>query len=82
MILYILYNADLLDIPDNQENEDALGYVDNIALITIGDNLEETTNRLSNIMTKKTELYTGAAFTALNLKLTNPQLCTSPEKQL
>ena len=52
MILYILYNADLLDIPDNQENEDALGYVDDIALITIGDNLEETTNRLSNIMTK------------------------------
>ena len=44
MLLYILYNADLLDIPNNQENEGAIGYVDDIALITIGDNLEETTN--------------------------------------
>ena len=52
MLLYILYNADLLDIPDNQETEDAIGYVDDIALIAIGDNLEETTNRLTNLMTK------------------------------
>ena len=52
MLLYILYNADLLEIPNNQENEDAIGYVDDIALIAIGENLEETTNQLKNIMTK------------------------------
>ena len=51
MLLYIIYNADLIDIPTNPESEDALGYVDDIAIITIGVNLTETTNRLKNIMT-------------------------------
>ena len=49
MLLYTLYNADLLDLPDNQEAKDVIGY---IALITVGDDLTETTNRLKNLMTK------------------------------
>ena len=53
MILYILYNADLLDLPVNNEEEDALSYVDDIALVTTGDDLYQTTQRLENIMTKK-----------------------------
>ena len=44
MLLYTLYNTDLLDLPDNQEAEDAIGYVDDIALIAVGDDLTETTN--------------------------------------
>ena len=52
MLLYTLYNADLLDLPDNQEAEDAISYVDNRALITVGDDLTETTNQLKNLMTK------------------------------
>lgn len=53
MLLYILYNADLLDLPDHPTNEDAIGYVDDIALIAIGNDFEETTNRLRDMMTKE-----------------------------
>ena len=52
MLLYTLYNADLLDLPDNQEAKDAISYIDDIALIAVGDNLTESTNRLKNLMTK------------------------------
>ena len=52
MLLYIYYNTDILDTPNNPEKEDAIGYIDNIALITIGDNFEETTSHLKNLMTK------------------------------
>ena len=53
MLLYILYNADLLEIPDNELQEEALGYVDDIALIATGNNFEESTQRLKNMMTKE-----------------------------
>ena len=52
MLLYILYNADLLETPDNPQSEDAIGYVDDIALIAIGADLTESTNHLQTIMTK------------------------------
>ena len=38
MILYILYNADLLKIIENKE-KDTLGYMDNIVLIATGNDL-------------------------------------------
>ena len=53
MLLYILYNADLLKIPDTDQNEDALGYIDDIAFIAIGDNYHEMTAKLKNIMEKQ-----------------------------
>jgi hypothetical protein len=53
MLLYILYNTDLLDIPDNPTEEDALGYVDDIALIATGSDFVETNNRLTDMMTKE-----------------------------
>jgi ribonuclease HI len=53
MILYIIYNADLLEIPGDETKEDAIGYVDDIALIAVGDNFEETTNRLKSMMEKE-----------------------------
>ena len=52
MLLYILYNADLLDIPDSPTEEDVLGYVDDIALLATGNDFKETTNRLKDMMTK------------------------------
>ena len=52
MLLYILYNADLLDLPDNPQIEDAIGYVDDVALIATGNDFEETTHSLENMMTK------------------------------
>jgi hypothetical protein len=53
MILYIIYNADLLELIGNKEYEDAIGYVDNVALLAIGDDFEETTMRLRTMMEKQ-----------------------------
>jgi hypothetical protein len=53
MLLYIFYNADLLDLPDDPENEDAIGYVDDIALIATGADFTETTQILSNMMLRE-----------------------------
>ena len=53
MLLYIIYNASLLEITDNDEHEDALGYVDDIALLAIGGDFVETTARLKNMMEKQ-----------------------------
>ena len=53
MILYIIYNADILEIIDDATHEDSLGYVDDVALIAIGNNFEDTTERLKNLMEKQ-----------------------------
>ena len=41
MLLYILYNADLLEIPDDDQTEDAIGYVDDIALLAVGNKFKQ-----------------------------------------
>lgn len=53
MIFYIMYNTDLLDIPENEEKEDTLGYVDNVALMAVGKDFKETTARLEQMMTRE-----------------------------
>ena len=53
MILYIIYNADLLDIPGNEEHEKSLGYVDDIALMARGKDFDETSRRLLYMMIKE-----------------------------
>ena len=53
MLLYILYNADLLELPDSPTDEDAIGYVDDIALIATGSDFNETNNWLTDMMTKQ-----------------------------
>ena len=53
MLLYIIYNADMLEIPDDELKEDAIGYVDDIALVAKGEDFEETTRRLKAMMTKE-----------------------------
>jgi ribonuclease HI/exonuclease III len=52
MILYILYNADLLEIIVGN-GEDSAGFVDDIALIAVGDSFEESTGKLEQLMTKE-----------------------------
>ena len=52
MLLYIIYNADLLEIIDYDVLEDAIGYVDDIALVAVGNTFDETTARLQNLMSK------------------------------
>ena len=53
MLLYIIYNADLLEITDDETTEDVLGYVDNIALLATGNDFKETTIWLKQLMTKE-----------------------------
>ncbi|PPQ83676.1 hypothetical protein CVT25_006195, partial [Psilocybe cyanescens] len=50
MLLYIIYNADILEIVDRYNGKDAIGYIDDVTIITIGEDLDETTNKLSLIM--------------------------------
>ena len=52
MLLYILYNADLLELPDN-DFEDAIGYVDDIAILATGTDFKETTQRIETMMVKE-----------------------------
>jgi len=50
MILYIIYNADLLELVDLEDDEDAVGYVDDATILAIGDDLDDTTDKLHLIM--------------------------------
>ena len=43
MLLYIIYNADLLDLPTNPKTEDTIRYVDDIAIVATGEDLHQTT---------------------------------------
>ena len=52
MILYILYNANILEIPNNPQKEDEIGYIDNIALLVIVVNLIKATKIIKNMMTR------------------------------
>jgi len=49
MVLYILYNADLLDIALNPE-EESLGFVDNAMIMAEGKNTKETLNIITDFM--------------------------------
>jgi len=53
MILYIIYNADLLEITGDKENKNSLGYVDDIAPVAVGKDVKETNRRLRHMMTKE-----------------------------
>ena len=53
MILYVLYNADLLEIPGDKEHENSLEYVDDVALVATEKDFNETIQRLQHMMTKE-----------------------------
>ena len=53
MILYIQCNADLLDIPNNPQKEDGIGYVDDIALLVIAVNFLKTTRIIKDMMIRE-----------------------------
>ena len=54
MLLYIVYNADLLEITENP-GEDSLEYVDDALVMAEGNDLEETVEILTNFMTREDE---------------------------
>ena len=76
MLLYILYNADLLEIPDNELKEDAIGYVDDIALVAQGDNFDESTHRLELMMTKedRASMEQGTQLQVQGIEISNSPL--------
>jgi len=49
MIMYQYYNADLLDIPTNKD-EDAMAFVDDSFMLAIADSFEEAHENLANMM--------------------------------
>ena len=55
MILYIIYNSDLVDVPKNK-NETALGFIDNTAYLAIGTDFTST----HTILTAMLECPNGA----------------------
>jgi len=56
MILYIIYNADLIEIMEGNDKE-SIGYVDDAMAITIGNDFHKTTTKIENIMSRE-----GGAF--------------------
>lgn len=52
MVSYLLYNADLIEIAGDKETDDALGYIDDVVAMAIGDDFEQTTDQLWTMMTK------------------------------
>ena len=51
MILYILYNADLIDVAEGSD-ELSLGYVNDAIVAVEGDDFYDTTNKIRDIMTR------------------------------
>ncbi|KAF9032904.1 hypothetical protein BJ165DRAFT_1567902 [Panaeolus papilionaceus] len=49
MIIYIIYNADLLEIP-NSKDKDTIGYIDDTILITMTKDFTGTTMKLQDMM--------------------------------
>lgn len=52
MLLYIIYNSALIEIPSSKD-EDTLGYVDDVTLLAVGDDFEQTTSKLKNMMERE-----------------------------
>ena len=52
MILYQYYNANLLNIPEQQE-EEAVAYVDNAFMLATGDNFQDAHKKLKDMMCKE-----------------------------
>lgn len=51
-ILYLFYNADLIDVCNQEPNTMSTGYIDDVAILTWGRTTEETCNTLSRVLGK------------------------------
>jgi len=52
-LLYILYNSKLLELVRKRHGEYAVGYVDDISLLTIGKTFKKTHRKMENILSRK-----------------------------
>ena len=57
MIIYIIYNADLIDISQGHPNELTLAFVDDIILVAVGKTIEVTHHTLQDMLE-----HTGGGF--------------------
>ena len=53
MILYIIYNADLLEVTSDDAHTSSLGFMDDVVILATGNNFVETTNRLQQMLDKE-----------------------------
>ena len=61
MILYIIYNADLLEMLVQLLHEDSVGYVDNVIVVAIGKDFHATTAALKNMMEREDGSFTWSS---------------------
>ena len=50
MVIYIIYNADLVDVSQGNPNEVTLAFINDTAFITIGKSTEETHGMLQDML--------------------------------
>ena len=74
MLLYVLYNADLLEALQ-QLDEDAIGYVDDALVIVTAKTLKESTWALKNYMEQREGASIGLKTTIQTLRSARSQLC-------
>ena len=61
MLLYVIYNSDLVDIARKEKGESALAFVDDTALVVVGKSFEETHRKLTNLMERQGGGYEWSA---------------------
>jgi hypothetical protein len=59
-VSFLIYNADLLEIPDPKRGEQILAFVDDAAVIVTGEDFTETHEKLRNIMNRKGGIFEWA----------------------
>ena len=57
---YLLYNADHLSIPDPKSGEHVFVFIDDTTLVKVGDNFEETHEKLQRLMDKQDGMFDWA----------------------
>ena len=53
MLLYVIYNSDLMDIAKKEKGELALAFVDNTTLVIVGNMFKDNHRRLKNMMERR-----------------------------
>lgn len=66
-ILYLFYNADLLDKITKRKDTSAIGYIDDIAILTIGKTTKETCKTLAEVHTNIYKLWSQSHVSKLGL---------------
>ena len=57
MLLYVIYNSDLVDIAKKEKGELALAFINDIALVIVGNTFEDNHRRLKNMMERQGGSY-------------------------